>query len=181
MFADAEQCYRHALAIAKDTANVAAEGKALTDLAQTLAWYRPSEALTVADRAREVNQEIRNQVELVKVHAAVAVAATLTYQYDRATTEIEHGLLLTQECGYPGGQIWCWAARAFLAVARSDDAGYGDAVARVEAISDELGGNRFWADIVAWWTDQVSTAGPAQWIDGEDSARSRWKDVTPGA
>jgi tetratricopeptide (TPR) repeat protein len=74
LFDQVEAHYREALELARDTASIAAEGIALADLVQTLAWCQPAEARRIGERALEINDSLRNQVEIVKIRAATAVA-----------------------------------------------------------------------------------------------------------
>jgi hypothetical protein len=71
---DRAESLREVLDLGRETANLAAEGKGLSDLVQTLAWCRPAEAQQLQPRALEVNEALRNQVEIVKIRAATGVA-----------------------------------------------------------------------------------------------------------
>ncbi len=176
----AEARYQEALDLARQTVNVAAEGKALTDLVQTLAWSQPSRAHELQPRALEVNQALRNHVEIVKIHAATAVALTNLGNLDDASAQIEAGLGVAQECGYRGGLVWCETARALNQLKRGDTEASRGSAARLAAIVNDLQGNRFWSEIVNWWTGYTSTdypPGTTRWLDGEDAAKVRWLAV----
>ncbi|MBV9012532.1 MAG: hypothetical protein JO272_10865 [Pseudonocardiales bacterium] len=184
LFDRAEGSYREALDLARETGNLNAEGKALTDLVQTLAWCRPAAALDMTGRARETNEAVRNLVEIVKLRAAMAVALTRLGHLEEAHAEIERGLSLTDECGYPGGLVWCWVARAFTEIKpteikRSGADGGRDAAARVAEIVADLGGNRFWSEIVDWWVgvERNEHDSHTEWLEGRDAARARWLAV----
>ena len=180
LFDRAEARYREALELAGGTTNVGAEGKALTDLVQTLAWCRPRDALALKVRALEVNEAVRNLVEIVKLRAATAVALIGLSHFDQAYTEIEHGLTMADECGYPGGLVFCEVARTFNSIKRFDRGAGREAAQHVIAIAnDRLQGNRFWGEIVGWWTgigDDDRGSG-SRWIGGRDAARKRWLAV----
>ena len=183
LFDRAESLYREALDLARETASLAAEGKALTDLMQTLAWRRPAEAQQLQPRALEVNEALRNQVEIVKIRAATGVALAGLGEFEEADTEVGRGLAVTQQCGYPGGLVWCWVARTFGELRQADAAAAHESAARVTAIVGDLGGNRFWSEIVNWWTGAASNHRPAAvtgWLDGEDAAKARWEAVLSG-
>lgn len=176
LFDRAEASYREALSLARETINIGAEAKALTDLVQTLAWCRPADALDIKGRALEVNEAVRNLVEIVKLRAATAVALTSLGRPDEAHAEIERGLILTDECGYPGGLVWCWVARTFNGIKCFGADGGREAAAHVATIVDDLQGNRFWSEIAGWWagvggSDRGSNT---RWIEGEEAARARW-------
>jgi hypothetical protein len=175
----AEASYREALDLARQTANAAAEGKALTDLVQALSWSRPAEAQELQPHALEVNQALRSQVEIVKIHAAAAVALTNLGDLDDASAQIEAGLDLARRCGYPGGLVWCQVARALNQLKSGDHEASRDTAAQLAATVSDLQGNRFWSEIVNWWTGYTSAqpGGTTSWLEGEDSARSRWLAV----
>ncbi|MGH3797504.1 MAG: tetratricopeptide repeat protein [Pseudonocardiaceae bacterium] len=183
LFDRAESSYREALDLARETANVGAEGKALTDLVQTLAWCRPADALDIKGRALEINEAVRNLVEIVKLRAAAAIALTNLGRLDEAHAEIERGLTLTGECGYPGGLVWCWVACTFNRINRFDRDGGSEAAAQVAAIVEDLQGNRFWSEIAGWWAGVGSSdrGSSTRWIEGEDAARARWLAVCPAS
>ena len=179
-FDQAEARYREALDLARQTLNLAAEGKALTDLVQTLCWCRPGDAHELQERAMEINQALRNQVELVKIHAAAAVALAALGSLDEADTHIEDGLTLTQQCGYPGGLVWCWVARAFTQIKRGSTEAARNSAARLATIVGDLQGNRFWSEIVNSWLGDGSVQHPpstTRWLEGEATARRQWLAV----
>jgi hypothetical protein len=183
LFDQAEARYREALELARDTANVAAEGKALTDLAQTMSWSRPSDELDLQPRALETNTALRNQVEVVKIRAASAVALTRTGNHADAGAQIQEGSNLAHQCGYRGGLVWCQVAQAFNQLARDDvDGARATAGALAETVS-ELQGNRFWSEIVNWWIDPAANgrdqAATTNWLDGIDAAKARWLTLRP--
>lgn len=182
LFGQAEAHYREAYELARGTGNLAAEGKALTDLIQTLSWSRPADTRDLQPRALEVNEALHNTVELVKIHAATAVAETSLGNLQDADTQIGTGLRLAHECGYPGGLVWCEVARALNQLTRGEIPASRDTAARLAAIVSDLQGNRFWSEIVNWWTANGTTQHPAsttRWLDGEDSARTRWLAIPP--
>lgn len=183
LFDRAEASYREALDLARQTSNAAAEGKALTDLMQTLAWRRPEDALRLREQALQANGALNNLVEIVKIRAASAVAFTQTGNLAEAVPETEQGLALTHECAYPGGQVWCWVARVLHRLRAGDEPGAVEAARKVAAITDQLRGNRFWSEIASWWTqlDDGQATTNIGWLGGRDAARSRWLDVYPGS
>lgn len=175
LFSQAERCYRDALNLARDVNNMAAEGKALTDLVQTLAWCHPSGVAEFYEKAVEVNSIVRNRVELVKLHAAKAVTSAALDDYQAAEEQISNGLDLTREIAYPGGEIWCWTARSFMKLRQGDLAGCEEAASQVGRVVELVGGNRFWAEITAWWSAVEDRVQPtARWIEGRAETRDRW-------
>jgi tetratricopeptide (TPR) repeat protein len=99
LFDRAESLYREALDLARGVANLATEGEALTDLVQTLAWCRPAEARQLEPRALEVNEALRNQVEIVKIRAANGVALASLGEFAEADTRVEAVPLGTARTG----------------------------------------------------------------------------------
>nr|MDQ2875875.1 hypothetical protein [Actinomycetota bacterium] len=184
LFEQAEAHYREALELAGETANAAAEGKALTDLVQTLAWRRPHDAQDLQPRALELNEALRNQVEIVKIRAASAVALTNTGNLSEASDQVDSGLTLAEQCGYPGGLVWCWVARTLNDLRRGDNSAGRRSAARLAAIVGDLQGNRFWSEIANWWTEDDTSPhadSSTRWLEGEAAARTRWLAVlSPG-
>ena len=182
LFDRAEAHYREALDLARGTASIAAEGKALTDLFQTLAWSRPADGLAIRERGLEVNEALRNQAEIVKIRAAAAVALTSLGDLEEADAEIERALALAKDCGYRGGLVWCQVARTLSKLRRLDPGGARESAADLADTVSDLQGNQFWSEIVNWWTG-ASASPPeaaAQWLDGHDHAKARWLAVYPG-
>jgi len=180
LFGQAEHFYQQALETARQSGNVAVEGTALTDLLQTLCWSRPTEARDIQPRALEVNDALRSHVELVKIHAATAVTLANLDDPDGADTQIANGLHLAEQSGYRGGLVWCQVAAVFTQLHRGDLDAARDTATRLADIVSDLHGNRFWSEIVTWWTRNVSDpASTTNWLDGEDAARARWLALRP--
>jgi tetratricopeptide (TPR) repeat protein len=178
LFDQAEARYREALELARDTANIAAEGKALTDLVQTLAWCRPSAARELQPRALDANDALRNKVEIVKIRAATAVAMVRLGNHAEARAEIESGTELAGRCGYRGGLVWNLVARAYSELAQGDTGASRATAADLAATVRELQGNRFWSEIVNWWIDPAGEEpGGTEWLDAAEKARRRWLTV----
>ncbi len=135
-----------------------------------------SRAVTRVDFAESASHDVESYV--------LRLRAGLGARYGQAEGEIERGLRLTTQSGYPGGKIWCWTARAYRCAAQADHDGHSAAVAELAHITVELGGNRFWHQIAAWWApDRVAPSSSAfdssdfadiDWIDGTSAARERW-------
>jgi tetratricopeptide (TPR) repeat protein len=180
LFGQAEHFYQQALEAARQAGNVAVEGTALTDLLQTLCWSRPAEARDVQPRALEVNDALRSHVELVKIHAATAVMLASLGDPDGADDQISDGLHLAEQSGYRGGLVWCQVAAALTQLHRGDPDAARDTATRLADIVSDLHGNRFWSEIVTWWTHDVPAASSTtSWLDGEDAARARWLALRP--
>jgi tetratricopeptide (TPR) repeat protein len=177
LFDQAEARYREALDLARDTANIAAEGKALTDLMQTLSWCRPADAGQLRPRALETNQALGSKVELVKICAATAVALANLGNLDDADTQIQAGTDLTRQCGYPGGLVWCQVARAFTQLRHGDPGAATTTATALAGTVSDLHGNRFWSEIVNWWTSTAQPPAATGWLDGTDAAKTRWLEV----
>lgn len=179
LLAQAEASYREALELARNIQVLAAEGKALTDLVQTLAWQRPDDALDLLATAKQTNEGVQNSVELVKLHAATAVAHAQRSEFEAAEHEIETGLELTHRIGYPGGSVWCWSARALNRARQADQVGHRHAISQLTSIVQTIHGNRFWRDIARWLADMGLDDIPSNtvWLDGEEITRNRWASI----
>lgn len=83
----------------------------------------------------------------------------------------------------PWRLVWCQVARALSQLKGGDTNGSRDTAASLAATVNELGGNRFWSEIVTWWTGS-SSSGPGSttnWLDGQDTTRARWLAVLSSA
>ena len=79
--------------------------------------------------------------------------------------------------------MWCQVARALNQLKGGDTSASRETAASLTATVNELQGNRFWSEIVNWWTG-YSSSGPGSttnWLDGRDVTRARWLAVLPPA
>ncbi len=71
LFDRADEIYQEALRLARWSSSSAMEGRALTNLVQTLSWARPRQAREWWPQAVTVNEAVGDLVELVKIHGAM--------------------------------------------------------------------------------------------------------------
>ena len=62
--------HRRASDLGRAIDSPALEGKALTNIAETLAWTNPAEGAQAADDAIELNSTLGNQLEVLKANVA---------------------------------------------------------------------------------------------------------------
>jgi tetratricopeptide (TPR) repeat protein len=178
LFDQAELVYRHALELGRSTGSAALEGKALTNLAETLCWLQPAAALPVAEEAVEFNERIGNQLEVIKAHAARAVAAS---DRDQAELAVEAALGIVRRSGYRAGAVFAQASRLHWQVRARDSAAARATAEELGRIGAEIAVYRYWAEIAGWWLESVGErpATPpetAAWLEPE-TVRERWTRV----
>lgn len=188
LFEEAEAFYVRALRLADSQGSAAAKGKALTDLVQVLSWCRPQEGLELWEQAHDVNAEIGNHIEIAKVKVARAVCLARIGQFDEALLAASDGRELSRSYDFKGGVVWSLVAEALCMVLRSDDDGFNGAVTRLREATEELTGNKFWLEIVLWWSpNEFRTADvyfqdgtSTQWLGSAEAAARRWRSVITG-
>jgi tetratricopeptide (TPR) repeat protein len=168
--------YRRALELARQTGSPSMEARALTDVAQTLSWTHSRRALKWARRALISNRVLGNQVEVVKAHLALAVAASGARAWEEAGTEIEAARALAEAVGYQGGLITADVAEAFQALVAGRTAAAARLYRQVEEATTRLGGKAFWLDVLDAWMG-ASTSPRATWLRGPQAASARWTRV----
>lgn len=181
-FAEAESSYRQVIELARSIKSLALEGKALTNLVETYCWRRPEEALSLADDAIDFNTRVGNRLELIKAHAAKAVAEHGVGAAVRAQESINTSLDLASATGYRAGAIFAWVAYAFQAILSARDKDALDSYSRIGRIIANIGVYEFWTEIVGWWLKarqigDVRQVEPAQWILGEDRTNAAWSKI----
>ena len=178
LFERAESLYRQAHEHGISIESLALEGKALTNLAETLCWHSPARALGLADRALELNRTVGNQLELVKAYAAKAVAEHGPGALMRAETSINASLELVGTTGYRAGAIFALSAHTFQLLVAGHAQLAAELGSSINDIAAELGVYAFWAEVAGWWlqTDEVRAGPPsaADWLEGPEEARARW-------
>ena len=169
---EAELVYRRVLDLGRATRSPALEGKALTNLAETLCWNDPEAGLRYAREAIDFNDAIGNQLEVLKAFAALAVAATGT-ESDNAVRE---AIRLAGLCRYRAGTVFAQAARLFHQARTHDDEAARHTFGRIRDLTEELGVYAFWDEIGGWW---LASGLPvrADWSGSAEQARQRWLEV----
>jgi tetratricopeptide (TPR) repeat protein len=181
-FEEAAEVYREAIALARGEGMVAAEAKALANLAQTACWSGDAVGVSeAASQARELLDLVPNPVELVKVRSAEATAAAIAGDLVACRDAIGDTRRLADEIGYRGGHNLADVADIVSGVLSGDLDLARLRRSELDERTRESGGNTYWVPIVTCWLDGVETAlghRPAvEWIDDPSASLRRWDDV----
>jgi tetratricopeptide (TPR) repeat protein len=175
-FDNAELTYRRVLELAKQIQSPALEGKALTNLAETLCWMKPTEGQEFADRAIAFNSAIGNQLEVLKANVARAVSS----ERDKSEEYISAALTLADKCKYRAGSIFALAARVFHEIIPAQRPNTSDS-SSILIIANSINAYHYWYDIVTWWLNDspstVKSYPTADWLGDEELAKRRWLTV----
>ncbi|MGH3694335.1 MAG: hypothetical protein ACRDRX_10205 [Pseudonocardiaceae bacterium] len=181
-FGEATDAYTEAIALARSEGLVAAEAKALANLAQTACWSGDTATMSeVANQARQLLDLVPNPVELVKILSAEAIASAMVGHPVVAWEAVGETRRLADEIGYRGGHNLADVAEILLCALAGDH----DRASRTRSELDERtrtsGGNTYWVPIVTTWIDGVDMAVehcPAiSWIDNVTASLGRWAEV----
>lgn len=185
-FTEAIRLYTQAVDLARSEGLVAAEAKALANLAQTLCWSGARDSVAeVAAQARDLLDLVPNPVELVKIRSSEAVSEALAGHLVAARDAVTDTRHLADGIGYRGGHTLADLAEILSHVLD----GHPDRARRVRASLDRRtrasGGNTYWVPIATTWIDGAhAAAGQAsdiEWVDaGAEgmSALNRWAFAT---
>ncbi len=106
----AERYYNNAFELAKSVGAVAMEGKALTNLAETLCWVSPRTAIKYSDLAIEKNEQVNAPIEVGK--ALTAKSFSLALENPEEAISIAYKAESVQENnGYKSGVLFALTAR----------------------------------------------------------------------
>ncbi|MFC0600118.1 hypothetical protein [Streptomyces palmae] len=181
-FEEATGTYTEAITLARREGLVAAEAKALANLAQTVCWSGDTTTVAeAADQARELLDLVSNPVELVKVRSAEAVAAALAGDPVAAGAAVADTRQLADEIGYRGGHNLADVAQILLQTLDGDRDGARRTRADLDERTRASGGNTYWVPIATSWLEGADTAAerhPAvEWVTGATRALDRWAAV----
>lgn len=181
-FDKATEAYTDAVDLARAEGLVAAEAKALANLAQTVSWSGAVDAVAeAAAGARDLLDLVPNPVELVKIRSAESIGHAIAGEHFKAAEALAHTRELADDIGYRGGHNLADVAAILLSMLEGDV----DEARRLRAALDERtrtsGGNTYWVPVVTTWIEGVGAAtsqGPAiDWLDGSTAAAARWAGV----
>lgn len=173
LFDRAGEVYQEALCLARWSSSPAMEGKALTNLVEALSWARPERACEWWPQAVAANEAVGNLIELVKLHAAMGVAAEAD---DDAREHLHSGCELARRIGYEGGLLFIHVAEVFRSVVSAGGISLTEPRRRVEETVRRINAHSYWLDIFDMW--QGRSPGPrAQWLGGAVAAGRRWQQV----
>jgi tetratricopeptide (TPR) repeat protein len=178
----AELTYRRALDLGVRIKSLALEGKARTNLVETLCWTRPSDGLRLADEAIEFNENIGNQLEVLKAYVAKAVAAT----GDDIEAAVSAALRLAESCQYRAGSLFALIARLFHQIIGAQH-GAAETIEKINGIADSINVYHYWCEIADWWADDTEllverqrAGARADWLGSAELARQRWTTILDG-
>ncbi|OCA87730.1 hypothetical protein A8F94_07720 [Bacillus sp. FJAT-27225] len=136
---EAEEIYSSALAMFQGENTDGYIGKSHTSLMETLCWSKPEEAIKLAPKAIEINEQQDSKIELGRIYAALAIAHVL---HDKnVVLAEEYAELATQtqeETGFQSGVLFSYIAKAIIAIAGKDPVSVERTVKLVEDKMDEL-------------------------------------------
>ena len=108
----AEYHYQQALDLSEAVHAEAMRGKALTNLAETLCWTAPKAAVSIADEAVEINQQVNAPIEVGKAMTAQAVAlAAIKGQAEAALAAGRQASDLQEQNGYRSGVLFAFQSQ----------------------------------------------------------------------
>lgn len=177
-FTEAAIVYESSLMIASTEGLIAAEAKALTNLAQTFCWTsrRPEVGELVA-RAESLLELVPNSTELVKLLSAGSIATLLS----GGEPDLFSTRRLAVEVGYRGGETLADVVEALSGALAGDWPALLAAVMAIDERTRSFGGNRFWVPIVSTWLPtreaRFVPEVPSTWLD--PGAPTRWAGVLP--
>jgi tetratricopeptide (TPR) repeat protein len=182
-FDQAIATYTEAVLLAREEELVAAEAKALVNLAQTKSWTGDVASVhDLAARARELLDVVPNPVELVKLRSAEAATAVLADDPDSASTAIEDTRRLTDGIAYRGGHNLADVVSILLAARTGDPEAARSTLQRLHDRTVGSGGNYYWVPIAATWmgsaADYDEEWNGIEWLDGAETLR-RWARLGP--
>ncbi len=171
----AELAYRRALTLSRAVDSPAMEGKALTNLAETVCWSDPAQGVVFAEQALSLNRGINNQLEVLKAHVAAALCHRSS-EGEAQAFHIEQARRLIGACEYRAGEVFVRVAETACAVKRGE--AEGQAAQELRALTADLGVYGFWVQISSWWlgaprTETVET----DWLADPAVIRARWMRV----
>lgn len=180
----AELVYRRARTLARMIDSPALEGKALTNLAETLCWTCPDQAGVFAGEAIDFNRGIGNQLEVLKAHAAAALGARGD-SGENYEPHLDQARRLVKDCGYQAGEVFVLVAEAACLLARGEVDSAERSARLLYDLTRDLGVYRFWSNIVTWWLEeQAPRRRPSvtredqrvRWL-APDAVRERWTSI----
>jgi tetratricopeptide (TPR) repeat protein len=179
----AELVYRRVLDLSQRIESAGLEGKAVTNLAETLCWTRPAEAARLADEAIEYNSGLGNQLEVLKAYVARGIAIGGA----EGETALQEAMRLADISKYKSGRVFAQMGRLFLHATETI------APTRIVEIANEifsttetLEAYRYVNDIVRWWLITIGlddrllpglSEFRPEWVDLPELAMQRWVSV----
>lgn len=169
--------YRQAAGEADRLHSLAQKSKAATHEVEAVCWVSPLQALELAREARDLALEAGNRFMQVRLLSAVAIAHALLSRPEAADAAIDEARSLSQVTSYRGGAVFASVASALVGHL-TDQQRLSREMAVIDAMTREMGGNRFWLGIIGAWTGSREQPGPQYtWLDGPVAMATRWSAV----
>lgn len=181
-FDEAEKAYTQALHYAKQSEARGLEGRALTQLAETLCWIRPQAGRHIAHKAIERTRQDGNKIDEFRAHTALAIANTGTKPALVVEQSLQTAERLCKASGTRTGQGRLLTGLVFHAAHTKDRKMLTANLAQSERMANALGDTDFWGDIFRTWADTTrgsisSSQAEPQWLDSREHTMQRWRQV----
>jgi tetratricopeptide (TPR) repeat protein len=181
-FDKATDAYTEAITLARAEGLVAAEAKALANLAQTHCWSGAVNAVAeAAVCGRDLLDLVPNPVELVKIRSAESVGHAIAGDRTEALEALAHTRELADSIGYRGGHNLADVTAILVSVLAGDADGARRVRTELDARTRTSGGNTYWVPIVTTWIEGACAADEREpavdWVDGSASASARWAEI----
>ena len=172
-YEQAEYLYRQAMSAADGAP--ALQAKLCTNLAETLCWHNPADALEAAAESVEMNLRLGNQIEIVKCHIARGISFARQGEVSSALDTLRTAVTEAVAVGYPAGSALGLQAVALAnAWLGQPDAAW-DRVADLRRLVSDLGTYRHLLAAPFWLlgddAEFFAIAGQCEWMD-PDSLRT---------
>jgi tetratricopeptide (TPR) repeat protein len=137
---EGEKQYREALDLSQGVNADAMQGKALTNLAETLCWTAPQTALSFVEEAVELNKQVNAPIEVGKALTAQAIAlASMPSRSGEALKIATQAEELQAESGYRSGVLFALQAQGLARAAQGQIERTESVLKHMRALSKELG------------------------------------------
>jgi tetratricopeptide (TPR) repeat protein len=182
-FDTAEGYYRRADVIGHEMSSASLSGKVLTNVAETLCWHRPSEAVAIAERAAHFNEGVGNKLEVTKAYSALTVAAAAAGDHALADRAFSRAREVAISSGYRAGEVFALVGHAYHHLLHGQDDLARDSLREIDEIVHQIGVYAYWPVIVRVWLgdpDPYATPGRTTrplWLATDAEIRTRWHAV----
>ncbi|MEC5423307.1 hypothetical protein QGM71_07315 [Virgibacillus sp. C22-A2] len=136
-FKEAENEYKKALEIAKQSNLIGLEGKVYTNLIETLCWQRPKEGLSYLEKATEIHEMLDSTIELGKVYAAAAVCYRKEDQ-NKSVHYANESIKMQEKVGYKSGVLFGVVAKGILSIREESSHNVEEYQGKIVKMTDEL-------------------------------------------
>jgi hypothetical protein len=114
-------------------------GKSHTSLMETLCWSKPAEAIALAPKAIQINEEQQAKIELGRIYAALAIAHVLhDKNLPSAREYIYSAKNIQAETGYASGVLFAYVAEAMVVIAEGELEKIKTVLTKIEELTSQL-------------------------------------------